>query len=67
MIDITATRETFSSIKRTAKSGDEVDATSQGKRYLKTLANHPENARRTVVLMKRRNRRAVRQALRSAW
>lgn len=65
MMDIDVTRESFRSIKRTAKNGDEVDATSQGKHMLATLANHPEIARQTVVLMKRRNRRATRQALRN--
>lgn len=67
MIDIDATRESYRAIKRTAKSGDEVDATGNGKRVMVTLANHPEIARRTVVLMKRRNRRAAKQALRAAW
>ena len=65
MMDIDVPRESLRAIKRTAKSGDEVDATSKGKHMLKTLSNHPEIARRTVVLMKRRNRRAANQALRS--
>lgn len=66
MID--ATREGITGrYARIAKNGDEVDATSRAARTtMQCLVNRPQAATRTVVLMKRRARRAVRQELR-AW
>lgn len=53
---------------RLAKSGDEVDASSRSaRRALVSLANRPQAATRTIELMRRRQRRADRQALRNAW
>lgn len=50
---------------RLAKSGDEVDASNpNARRVLASLVNRPQAATRTIELMRRRQRRADRQALR---
>lgn len=68
MTDTMATREKITGrYARLAKSGDEVDASSKSaRRALISLVNRPQAATKTIVIMRRRDRRQTRAMLRNA-